>query len=77
MEIRRNGSSIQIMFDHGAFLESSKVTDILLFEILQHLKRSAVLERLAEIRNNPEELAKYNTPEWIEREVKASMKLSE
>lgn len=35
-----------------------------------------VLKRLAKIRNNPDELAKYNTPEWIWREVLASMRLS-
>ena len=36
-----------------------------------------VLRRLAEIRNNIDELAKYHTPEWIMREVLASMRLSD
>lgn len=34
------------------------------------------LERLAEIRSNPEELAQYQTDEWIKREADASHKLS-
>jgi predicted metal-dependent RNase len=36
-----------------------------------------VLRKLVQIRNNPEELSKYNTPEMIWREVVASSKLAD
>lgn len=40
-------------------------------------EEDAVLHRLNEIRNSPDEYAKYNTPEWVMRETLASMALSD
>lgn len=46
-------------------------------EFLTDEEEEKVLKRLVEIHDNPEELAKFTAPEWILREVLASIRLSE
>jgi hypothetical protein len=45
-------------------------------EDLSEEDEERVLQRLADIRGNPDELAKYNTQAWVWREVVASSRLS-